>query len=90
MSATQSSSLGPRKRKESSRITDNMDPLLDRNKKVKLAPKAPTKRPVMNTNMRKKVATSNREPVTKTKVNMNTKTTITNNTTSASSSWAPR
>jgi hypothetical protein len=32
--------LGPRKRKESSRVTDNADPLLPKNKKKKVAPKA--------------------------------------------------
>jgi hypothetical protein len=40
--------MGPRKRKESSRVTENADPLLPRNKKPKSAPKPTTRKPNSN------------------------------------------
>jgi hypothetical protein len=81
------SSLGPRKRKETSRVTDNADPLLAR-KKAKLAPKAQTKKPVTKTST-KAAGTSGSKPVTKTKmtnVHSNIQTTVPSKNTATTSS----
>lgn len=50
------SSLEPQKRKETSHVTDNEDALLA--KKVKLAPKSQTKKPITKTSTKEQVKTA--------------------------------
>jgi hypothetical protein len=83
------SSLGPQKRKETSCVTDNADPLLAR-KKVKLAQNTQTKKPVTKSSMKAQVkmaGTSHSKPVTNTKINvyLNTKTTVPSKNTATTS-----
>jgi hypothetical protein len=64
MSATQSSSLGPRKRKETSRIIENADPLLARNKKARTAqaPKNPVQKPTPTAKAKAATLQANKRP----------------------------
>jgi hypothetical protein len=64
MSATQSSSLGPRKRKETSQIIENADPLLARNKKAQTAqaPKNPFQKPTPTAKAKAATSQANKRP----------------------------